>query len=337
MRHDKAAKLMRLARVLAGSRQGLTLDEIAAEMEVGRRTAERMRDALDLAIGLEAVTRGIEKRFRVPVLVDAAFRAPTAEEMGELELAIAGLAREGQGGRAGLLGRLKEKIEASLKPDRRRQMEVDVDSIASREAEVWSPRLDGAEDDATVALIRTALREGRAISFAYVSGSNPGARRTETPLGLLYGRKTFLLAAGRGDRGPVVQFRVDRMQAAALEEATSEMTDFDVTSFAAQSFGVMQNDPHDVELKVRLHAATDAARWRFHPNQSVERHADGSLTVRFRAAGMQELAWHIMTWGTGVEVVKPARLKEILVDELWRCFSHHTQGAQSLTPRGTIG
>lgn len=46
MRHEKAARLLELARRLAGSAEGLTLDEMAAAMGVGRRTAERMRDAV---------------------------------------------------------------------------------------------------------------------------------------------------------------------------------------------------------------------------------------------------------------------------------------------------
>jgi predicted DNA-binding transcriptional regulator YafY len=46
MRYAPAERLLRLARQLAATRTGLTLDEMAAELEVGRRTAERLRDSL---------------------------------------------------------------------------------------------------------------------------------------------------------------------------------------------------------------------------------------------------------------------------------------------------
>ncbi len=46
MRYGPAENLLRLARHLAATRTGLTLDEMAAQVEVGRRTAERMRDTL---------------------------------------------------------------------------------------------------------------------------------------------------------------------------------------------------------------------------------------------------------------------------------------------------
>jgi Endonuclease/Exonuclease/phosphatase family len=46
MRYEPSQRLLRLARHLAASRAGLTLDEMAAELEVGLRTAERLRDSL---------------------------------------------------------------------------------------------------------------------------------------------------------------------------------------------------------------------------------------------------------------------------------------------------
>jgi predicted DNA-binding transcriptional regulator YafY len=44
MRHEKAALLLELAWRLAASAEGLTLDEMAAAVGVGRRTVERMRE-----------------------------------------------------------------------------------------------------------------------------------------------------------------------------------------------------------------------------------------------------------------------------------------------------
>ena len=42
MRHEKATRLLDLARMLAGSAEGMTLDEMASALGVGRRTAERI-------------------------------------------------------------------------------------------------------------------------------------------------------------------------------------------------------------------------------------------------------------------------------------------------------
>jgi predicted DNA-binding transcriptional regulator YafY len=46
MRMEPATRLLHLARLFAGEPAGIGLDEIAEKFAVGRRTAERMRDAV---------------------------------------------------------------------------------------------------------------------------------------------------------------------------------------------------------------------------------------------------------------------------------------------------
>ena len=36
---------------------------------------------------------------------------------------------------------------------------------------------------------------------------------------------------------------------------------------------------------------------------------DDSIIIRFRASGLQELADHLFTWGGGLEIVAPAKLR----------------------------
>jgi hypothetical protein len=46
MRHEKISLILQIARRLAGNSLGMTLEEIARDAGVDRRTAERMRDTL---------------------------------------------------------------------------------------------------------------------------------------------------------------------------------------------------------------------------------------------------------------------------------------------------
>ena len=50
----------------------------------------------------------------------------------------------------------------------------------------------------------------------------------------------------------------------------------------------------------------------FHPSQTVVDEVDGSLTIRFRAAGHLEMAWHLYQWGDAVEVLAPDRLRAMV-------------------------
>src|SRR6201995_4969194 len=110
VRHEKAGQLLELARLLASTAEGLTLDEMAERLGVGRRTAERMRDAVrDVFPQLEEVDDPPTRRFRIPAGLDGLFQAPTAEELAALAAAAEVLAREGAVARAGALKSLEQK------------------------------------------------------------------------------------------------------------------------------------------------------------------------------------------------------------------------------------
>src|SRR5690349_20205930 len=87
MRHYKTVRLLDLAKALAGSAEGLTLDEMASVLKADRRTAERMRAALRLVFPqMEEVVDGRQKKFRITGGLDGFIQAPTAEELAELGL-----------------------------------------------------------------------------------------------------------------------------------------------------------------------------------------------------------------------------------------------------------
>ena len=104
MRHDKAAMVIDLARGMAASAEGLTLNEMAGQLRVGRRTAERMRDAvLMLFPQVEEISDPPSKRWRIRGGLSAFEQAPTATEMLELTKAAAALRAAGEPARAAAL------------------------------------------------------------------------------------------------------------------------------------------------------------------------------------------------------------------------------------------
>jgi predicted DNA-binding transcriptional regulator YafY len=86
-------------------------------------------------------------------------------------------------------------------------------------------------------------------------------------------------------------------------------------------------------LRFEPDAADDAAGWLFHPTQTVEREADGGLIVRFRAGGVQEMCWHLFTWGVAVTVLAPEELRTAMEEMTSTAARHHFPGAAyHLTP-----
>ena len=329
MRHDKARALLELARTLAGSAEGLTLDEMAREAGVDRRTAERMRDRLqDIFPQLEAVPDPPTKRFRIPAGLDGFMQAPTADELAALASAASELQAAGSTSRAAALRTVEAKMLSALRAPTRRRIAPDLEALLQAEAIAVQAGPRPFEDETMLGVIRDALKAGVALRFRYAGGSSPGRAREVIPYGLLFSRSNYLVAA-EGEGAPPRNWRLDRIEAVeALARPAARPADFSLQAYADQSFGIYQDDVEDVVLRVSPRAAHSARRWRFHVGQGLEDAPDGSVVVRFRASGMRELAWHLFTWGADVEVVAPPRLRTLLVDQLRTALAAHAPDPQ---------
>ena len=328
MRHDKAKALVELARLLAGSAEGLTIDEMAQAAGVDRRTAERMRDRIwELFPQMEALAEWPSKRFRIPSGLDGFLQAPTTEELAVLEAAAAQLEKSGSANRAAALRSIQAKVLAALRAPARRRMAPDLEALLQAEAIAVHAGPRPFEDDEVLGAIREAIKAGRALRFRYHGGSQPGRLREVTPYGLLFGRSNYLVAPEGSEERPR-NWRLDRIaDIEVLDRPASPPAGFSLQAYADQSFGIYQDQPEDVVLRIAPAAAQSALRWRFHTDQTVEPQPDGSVRVSFRASGLRELAWHLVTWGEDVQVVAPARLREILVTELRRALKAHEGAA----------
>jgi len=326
MRHEKASQLLELARMLAGTAEGLTLDEMAERLGVGRRTAERMRDAVrDVFPQLEEVEDPPTRRFRIPAGLDGLFQAPTAQELAALAAAAEVFAQQGAGARAGALKSLETKVLSATRAAARRRLAPDLEALLQAETIAVQAGPRPFEDEAVLAAVREALLSLKALRFRYEGGATPGRVREVTPFGLLFGRSNYLVAdEGQGPRN----WRLDRIADIEVTDRPAVRPDgFSLQDYADESFGIFHDDTEDVVLRVTPAGAGDALRWRFHARQSVEAEPDGGVIVRFRASGMLELAWHLFTWGDKVQVVAPPVLRQVLVEQIELARRTHTSGS----------
>lgn len=324
MRHEKAGVLLELARSLAASAEGLTLDEMALVAGTGRRTVERMRDALEqLFPQMEMLPEGTVKRYRISGGLDGFFQAPTTEELVELGQAAVALRTGGYGARAEAVESLDRKVRSALKGRMLRRLTPDVDALSRAEMSVARAGPRPMDDPAAMTIIREAVMSMCAVRFRYHGGSTPGRPRTIAPYGLLYERMNYLVGAELGKPEPR-NWRLDRISDIELIGIpASAPPGFSLADYAGRSFGIYQDDVEDVLLRVLPHGAKDALAWRFHADQTLEAAADGSVTVRFRSGGMLELAWHLFTWGDRIEILGPERLKSAMREALALALDRH--------------
>jgi predicted DNA-binding transcriptional regulator YafY len=325
MRGGKLVELIRLAVALAASAEGMTLDEMAAFSEVGRRTAERRRDAIEAACGpLDRVEDGRQVRFRMSGRAVGGFAfAPTSQELAELENAARTCEAAGDALRAETLRSLHRKIGAILRQPARLRLGADIEAQLRAEALARQVGPRPYADPNVLATLREALLAGSVVKFHYRSEPDGPARwRKVVPYGLLLGPRYYLVARGGRQPKPVL-FRLDRIEAPeATEEPGAPPPDFDLAAYAARSFGVFQEEPEGVALRFDASAAADARAYIFHPSQTFSDESDGALIVRFRAGGLLQIAHHLMTWGPAVTVLAPERLRGILREQVETLHNH---------------
>ncbi|MBX9616462.1 MAG: WYL domain-containing protein [Caulobacteraceae bacterium] len=317
MRHDKTVLVMELARRMAASAEGLTLDDMARELGIGRRTVERMRDAvLQLFPAAEEVSDPPYKRWRIRGGLSAFEQAPTTTELVELTKAAQALRAAGEAGRASALESLERKLKSAMRSTTLNRLAPDLEALVRAETIAVQAGPRPSADEAMLATIRGAVLAQAPLGFTY---SRPGAearRRIAAPCGVMFGRANYLVAADR-ESGRIQTFRLDRMSAVEAQPGFAPPPpDFDLSAFASQSFGIYQDEIEDVVLHVTPAGAAEARGWRWHPTQTLEDQPDGSVVVRFRASGMRELAWHLFSWGEQVRIIAPSRLKAVMVGEL---------------------
>jgi predicted DNA-binding transcriptional regulator YafY len=324
MRYDKTRKILELARALASSAEGLTLDDICHVAGRGRRTAERMRDTIRAVFPqMEEIPDHPTKRFRIPKGLDGFFQDPTAEELSDLGVVIAELRESCATARAESLASLEQKVRVAMRHGRRRATETDVEALLRAELIAVQAGPKPTEDPAVLVKLRHALLASKMLRFVYQGGSRPGTRRDIVPFGIIFGRMNYLVGADAGTT-KAKHYRLDRIESLeCLDTSASPPADFDLVAFANTAFAYFEGEQEDVVLHVLPGGMEDFKNYRFHSSQTVEPHPEGGALVRFRASGMLELAWHLFTWGNRIEIVEPVSLRQWMTTELRVALDHH--------------
>ena len=326
MRYEPAARLVRLAVFMQGRQGGVTLDDIRSEFSVGRRTAERMRDAVRDAFGpLEEEEDGDRrKRWRLRSDGLRGLVSVPAEELAALSAAAGALERAGLGQHAAGLEALAVKLRAARRPGARERVEDVIEAQLRAEGLAMRPGPRQPVEPGLLSLLRDAIRACRTVEFDYLSRqAGRRSRQLAEPYGLLYGNRPFLVARTDWSGEPRL-WRLANISGAKLGlEDFERDPDFDLQAFARRSFGTFQEEPVKVVLRFNARAASDAATFRFHPGQKVEENDDGTVTVRFEAGGLDEMCWHLITWGNSVTVEQPEMLRRRLVEMCKGLAGHH--------------
>jgi predicted DNA-binding transcriptional regulator YafY len=273
LRFEKLETLLRVALAMRGTAEGVSLGDIQRDYTVSRRTAERMRDAIERVFPqMEQANPGeLSKRWRIRSGAVSDLIGFSIEEMTALGTAIALLRRDNLAEPAARLETLSAKLKSLIRPEAARRIAPDLELLSEAEGMALRPGPRQTISPEILADLRHAILACRKVRLHYrARGTGALSRNLVCPYGFLYGNRHYLVAhslnpQARGDR----LFSLASIEKVEITESAFERRrDFSLKKFSEQSFGVFQEKPFDVVWRFSPKAAGDARNFLFHPTQS---------------------------------------------------------------------
>ena len=308
-RYPKLGKILNLIIKMQSRYSGITLNDIQEELEVSRRSAERLRDVLIWEIPQieELPTTGREKHWgfsRSSHLREII--SFSKDEIAEIEGVKNNLQLDST---KDVLNGIVDKLKA-LSRKNATEIEDAIEILLKTEGSAVTQKPSYKIDIQILDTIRQAIKENLRIKCKY-----DGRDKILSPFGIVYGTNVYLIGV-EGDKPDPYVYRLHKVTDIELTEEKFDKGDFDIKEYANRSFGVYQNEIIKVELRFSKEVAEDVLNYNFHPTQKVKQNDDGTVTVKFKASGELEILWHIFRWGDKVQIISPKSLKKEYVEYL---------------------
>ena len=315
MFYQKTQKLLEMSLWMQNCEGGVSISDIMQKFNVSKRTAIRMKDMIKEQFPQIKEIHGAHntKRWIIPYGALDGCLGFSLDEINALQNAVK-LMKTQMPEDAENLETVLHKIKSSMSPEALTRMEPDADALLEAEGYALRPGPKVMVNKELMQKLRNAVIACKIIKIKYHSKSKDGWR-TVHPYGFLYGNKHYLIAWHVQHR-KMCYFDLNNIQKILIsDEYFVRDPEFSLELFTRQSFGVYQEEPFDVVWRFDKHVAEDAAKYIFHPSQTMKLNKNGTLTVKFRAGGAREMDWHLYTWGKHVKVIKP---KDFDKRKIWK-------------------
>jgi predicted DNA-binding transcriptional regulator YafY len=322
-KQDRTARLLNTVAILQQCGDaGATPNDIAARNGVSRRTAYRDLKAIERELHLSVWAKdgrwGVNDENWLPPL-----RLTLPEAMAVF--LSARLMTRFMDRHDPHLASAFTKLERALPPALAYAVERTVQEMSARPLDAASAR---ALEDLTHAW--AARRE---VQFDYAPGlygvvERPRERRHVRPYLLepsLATRALYLIGHDV-DRNAMRTFKVERISSLAVLPQGFDAPEADVVERLRAAWDIIADQP-PTEVALRFAPAVAArvmeATW--HPTQELDELEDGSLEWRAVVSGTVEIKLWILSWGSDVEVIGPAALRDEVAATLRRAADQYVR------------
>lgn len=169
----------------------------------------------------------------------------------------------------------------------------------------------------TINRLTQAIAQRRTAQIRYFSASrNVITRREVDPYHLRYTSGALYLIAYCHWRRDVRLFAVDRIRSLTLTDHPYQMPlGFDVDAYVQDALVVMRGRRIEVELIFAKSTAAWVKDKIWHPSQDIAALKDGRVRMTLQVADTRELVGWILSFGSGVRVVRPEALRQQVKEE----------------------
>ena len=310
MAYTKVRDLLLLAIELQASSIGLTIQDLMEKTGCSRKTVERMLNGL-YELGLEPSASTVEtdhhltKRWRIEGSIPSIILEVEPTERSALERH-----------REALQESLEKRALSKLLAQQERlskHLAIDTEMLIERTAHLGKVGVRSLVDETLMSILERALQGFEELRFLYrAQGKTKASWRIVKPLGMLFGRFTYLVAS-TGNRNPAT-YRLDLIEKAELVGSYFEAKKgFNFKEWASESFGIFHGDSVlDVKLRFKKAVAKRAEKITFHPLQKIQNGRDGSLVVKLHCCGHWELLHELChpDWLGNVVIEEPEELRK---------------------------
>lgn len=322
-KYSQAARLHDVIRILE-ARYGATVDELAEECQVTRRTVYRdLRAIADAGYPLmrEETPEGTTLyRFLT------GFKNVPPITFSLEELLTLYLCREQLGFLQGTpfqddLESIFGRIRSSLPP----RSVAHLERIASAAA----PRIQGVRNYRDKKDILSVLRQALLLQYRCRIWYAPPLRKAECylfdPYLLLFYQNSLYLGGYAHNRKDLRLFLIDRIQKVErLDERFDVPEDFRATDLTGKAFGLIDDAVYELDLRFAPKVAHLIRERSWHPQQILDEENDGSLRLRFTASGRAEILAWLYSYLPHVEVLGPAELRTDFLQGLEMALEQHS-------------
>jgi predicted DNA-binding transcriptional regulator YafY len=308
-KYSQAARLHDVIRLLE-ARHGTTVDELAEECGVNRRTIYRDLGVIEEAGYPLVKEAGADGRMLYRFLTGFSKIPPITFSLPELMTLF--LCRGQLAFLQGTpfqddLDAVFSRIRAGLPPRSVAHLE--------RLAEAVTPRFQGLRDYREKRQILDELRRALLFQFRvtirYTPPNRPARDYPIDPYTLLFYQNSLYLGGYAHNRKDLRLFLLDRIQDVTVSRERFELPEnFSTSDLTGAAFGLVDETPMEIRVRFFPEVAHLIRERIWHSSQTLTDEPDGSLVLSFFAGGEKEILAWLYSFLPHVEVLGPEDLRQ---------------------------